>query len=356
MKSTDRTAPALEDQISAWGLDLGLSQVGFSSVDLSEDATHLRRWLHLGKQGDMDYMARHGQKRWQPPTLVPQTLSVITVTLDYWPIKAAGAEATLNNSNLAYISRYALGRDYHKVLRGKLKSLAEKIQQSTQHKYRVFVDSAPVLEKALARNGGLGWIGKNTNLINRHRGSLFFIGEIYTDLPLNPGIAPSNHCGSCRACLDICPTDAFDGPYQLDARRCISYLTIEQKGPIPLQFRRAMGNRIFGCDDCQLVCPWNKYAKKAHLSDFSVRHNLDAISLAELFAWTETDFLTKTQGSAIRRIGYEGWLRNIAVALGNAGDGSLAIASLKERKHDASSLVREHVHWALQQQVGKQHA
>jgi epoxyqueuosine reductase len=270
--------------------------------------------------------------------------------MDYLPPQTRGAWSVLRDRTLAYVSRYALGRDYHKTLRQRLQRLADRIEAAAgPFGYRVFVDSAPVLEKALARDAGLGWIGKHTNLLNRHAGSWFFLGELYTDLPLPADQAPRNHCGSCRACIDICPTHAIVAPYELDARRCISYLTIEHHGAIPREFRKAIGNRIYGCDDCQLVCPWNRYARVTPEADFAPRHGLDAAGLVELFAWTLAEFDTRTAGSAIRRIGHERWLRNVAVALGNAPTTPEVIGALKSRRRDDSALVREHVEWALKE-------
>jgi epoxyqueuosine reductase len=339
---------AFLSDLRRWADELGFQQLGVSGVDLDEDEAHLNDWLAAGWHGDMGYMARHGTRRTRPAELQPGTIRVISVRMDYWPGEAADADATLANGACAYISRYALGRDYHKVLRQRLKRLADRMTASVgPFGYRVFVDSAPVLEKALARNGGLGWIGKHTNVINSRAGSWFFLGEIYTDLPLPVDVAATDHCGTCAACIDICPTQAIVGPYQLDARRCISYLTIEHAGSIPVEFRRPLGNRIYGCDDCQLVCPWNKFARVSAEPDFRVRHGLDSAGLTELFAWTEQEFLTRTEGSAIRRIGYERWLRNIAVALGNAPSSETVLAAIESRADDASELVREHVRWAL---------
>jgi epoxyqueuosine reductase len=296
----------------------------------------------------MDYMQRHGRKRSRPADLVPGTLRVISVRMDYWPKDASAAEAVLADARRGYVARYALGRDYHKVMRHRLQRLASAIERETgSSNYRVFVDSAPVLEKALARNAGLGWIGKHTNLLDRHAGSWFLLGELFTDLPLPVDAPVSAHCGTCRACLDVCPTGAIVAPYQLDARRCISYLTIENKGAIPTEFRAAIGNRIFGCDDCQLFCPWNKFARATEVGDFAVRHGLDGGDLVELFAWTEQQWEERTQGSAIRRAGYEGWLRNIAVALGNAPSDRSITAALLARSGHPSAVVREHVGWAL---------
>lgn len=298
-------------------------------------------------------MARHGSKRSRPEELQPGTLRIISARMDYLPPSGADAESVLADASLGYISRYALGRDYHKVLRSRLQKLAQRIDEAAgPFNYRAFADSAPVLEKALAQKAGLGWIGKHTNLINQHAGSWFFLGELYTDLPLPVDDAlTQNHCGTCRACLDVCPTQAIIGPYQLDARRCISYLTIELRGPIPVEFRPLIGNRIYGCDDCQLCCPWNRFARPAGESDFSPRAGLDAPQLVELFAWSEEEFLRRTEGSAIRRIGYECWLRNIAVALGNAPSAPSIIAALQARADHASGMVREHVRWALAQHV-----
>ena len=340
----------LTGKIKAWGEELGFQQVAIASIELAEDAKHLNEWLALHRHGDMEYMARHGEKRWRPEQLVPGTLRAITVRMNYWPAKACDADEVLTDSQLAYVSRYALGRDYHKLLRARLASLAERIDTVAGPRgHRVFVDSGPVLEKALARNAGLGWIGKHTNVLNRHAGSYFFLGEILTDLPLPTDEPVTAHCGSCAACIDICPTQAIVAPYQLDARRCISYLTIELRTSIPIGFRKAMGNRIYGCDDCQLVCPWNKYAAPTNEPDFKPRHGLDNSQLVDLFAWTETDFLQRTEGSAIRRIGYECWLRNIAVALGNAPSSGPVIDALTARMEHPSALVREHTAWALAQ-------
>jgi epoxyqueuosine reductase len=296
-------------------------------------------------------MARHDDKRWRPDELHVGTRSVICVLLDYWHTDGHDAEATLADPSLAYVSRYSLGRDYHKVIRNKLQSFAEAIDtRIATHHYRVFTDSAPVLEIPLAAKAGLGWRGKHTLLLNRERGSLFFLGEIYTSLALSSPAAPqTNHCGSCSACIDVCPTQAITAPHRLDARRCISYLTIELKGTIPVEFRKPIGNRIYGCDDCQLVCPWNKFAQSATTEDFDARHGLDAISLIDTFNWSEEDFLRNTEGSAIRRIGHERWLRNVAVALGNAPTSIEVIAALRSRADHASALVREHVAWALAQ-------
>jgi epoxyqueuosine reductase len=327
---------------------LGFSGLGVSGIDLAEDAAHLGRWLEAGFHGEMAYMQRHGSRRTHPEELVPGTLRVVSVRMDYWPGDAADASAVLSDPECAYVSRYALGRDYHKVLRRGLVQLANRLgERIGPFGYRVFVDSGPVLEKALARNAGLGWIGKHTNLIARDAGSWFFLGELLTDLPLPIDAPASAHCGSCEACLPACPTGAIVAPYRLDARRCIAYLTIELGGPIPEPLRPLIGNRIYGCDDCQLVCPWNKFARAASHPDFKVRHRLDAATLVELFAWSAADFDERLRGSAIYRIGYERWLRNIAVALGNAPSTAAIRAALAARRDDASALVREHVGWAL---------
>jgi epoxyqueuosine reductase len=343
---------ALTERIRALGRAHGFSAVGFAATEVAADAEHLRRWLALGRHGEMQYMSRHASKRSRPDLLVEGTRSVICVRMDYWPAESAPAWQQLGNQDAAYIARYALGRDYHKLMRRRLQSLANAIAALVgDFGYRVFVDSAPVLEKALARNSGLGWIGKHTNLISREGGSWFFLGEIYTDMALPPDGAPSAHCGSCSACIDVCPTRAIVAPFELDARRCIAYLTIEHKGSIPVELRSLMGNRIFGCDDCQLVCPWNKYAKASQESDFSPRHNLDRASLLELFAWREDEWDAKTRGSALRRAGFAGWLRNIAVALGNAPHNEAIVAALRGRFGQVGSMVAEHIGWALDRQL-----
>lgn len=338
--------------IKRLGLDLGFQQVGITDgAGLAEDEAHLLSWLRQGRHGEMDYMVRHGLKRSRPEALVAGTVSVISVRMNYLPPSSRHPRQVLNRPGLAYISRYALGRDYHKLMRRRLKKLARKIEARVgPFGYRCLVDSAPVLEKALARNAGLGWIGKHSNLINPKAGSYFFLGEIYTDLPLkkDPPFG-RQHCGRCTACMDICPTAAIVGPQQLDARRCISYLTIELKGAIPAPLRPLIGNRVYGCDDCQLICPWNKFARHTEEDDFRVRHGLDAPTLIELFLWGEQEFLQKTEGSAIRRIGHERWSRNIAVGLGNAPTNAATVKALKTRADDPSSLVREHVAWALRQ-------
>lgn len=339
---------ALAQRIRAWGRELGFQQVGISGIDPGEHAQHLQHWLAAGHHGEMDYMAAHGNKRSRPDELVPGTLRLISLRMDYLPGDTRMAEQ-LADPEQAYLSRYALGRDYHKLIRKRLQQLAERIQADIgPFGYRAFVDSAPVLEKAFAMQAGLGWIGKNTLLINRRAGSWFFLGELFVDLPL-PTDAPvqDEHCGRCRACLDICPTAAFVAPYQLDARRCISYLTIELKGSIPLELRPLIGNRVFGCDDCQLVCPWNRFARPSGEGDFAPRHNLDSSALASLMRWSEAEFLERTEGSPLRRTGYERWLRNLAVGLGNAPSTISVLQALHLRRDHPSALVREHVEWAL---------
>jgi len=345
---------ALAAQIRRWATDLGFQAAGISGVDLAVDEARLEQWLAAGFHGAMDYMQRHGRRRSRPDELVPGTIRVISLRMDYLPPRAAAPQKILNDPRRGYVSRYAIGRDYHKVMRGRLQKLARLIEAAVgPFGYRVFSDSAPVLEKALARNAGLGWIGKHSNLIHPRAGSWFFLGELYTDLPLPVDERfAEDHCGSCTACMDICPTGAIVAPYRVDARRCISYLTIELRGSIPEEFRPLIGNRIYGCDDCQLVCPWNKFARPSDKPDFEVRFGLDRASLIELFSWEKEEFLRKTEGSAIRRIGHECWLRNIAVALGNAPTGEDVIAALRSRADHPSSLVREHVHWALQRHAG----
>jgi len=336
--------------IKAWGRELGFQKIGIASIALPDDERRLLEWLDAGRHGEMHYMQRHGTKRSRPAELVPGTLRVIAARMDYWP-GATEPESVLGDGRLGYVSRYALGRDYHKVLRARLARLADRLAGTVGSSgYRAFTDSAPVLEKALARDAGLGWIGKHTNLLDRQDGSWFFLGEVFTDLPLPIDAPVTAHCGSCTACIDVCPTRAIVAPYQLDARRCISYLTIELDGPIPEAFREPLGNRVYGCDDCQLVCPWNRYAKVTAEPDFRSRYGLDSSSLADLFRWSEAEFAERTAGSAIRRIGYERWLRNIAVALGNAPWSSEVVEALASRREHASEVVREHVGWALQRQ------
>lgn len=340
---------SLLDAIASWAQELGFAQCGVSSVDLSAEEDYLQKWLDAGYHGDMEYLERHGMLRARPDELVPGTLSVISLRMDYLPADTAAVQR-LADREAAYISRYALGRNYHKMMRKRLQKLAGRIAEAIgPFGYRVFVDSAPLLEKALARNAGLGWVGKNTLILNRKAGSFFFLGEILVDFPLpaNTELA-RNHCGSCTACLDLCPTRAFVSANVLDARRCISYLTIEYKGSIDPELRALMGNRVFGCDDCQLVCPWNRFAKPTAEQDFQPRHGLDNASLAELFLWTEEEFLQRTEGSPIRRAGYEGWLRNLAIGLGNAPSTIPVLEALQARRDHPSELVREHVEWALQ--------
>jgi epoxyqueuosine reductase len=349
MTQPQRLDPAAaKRQLAARARELGFDRIGVARIDVPEDEQHLLRWLDAGFHGEMDYMRRHGTMRSRPQELAPGTIRVVSVRMDYWPAAARNAEEALKDGESGYISRYALGRDYHKVMRGALARLAKELAQDIgPFGYRVCVDSAPVLEKAHARNAGLGWIGKHTNLIARDAGSWFFLGEILTDLPLPEDAPASAHCGTCTACITACPTEAIVAPYRLDARRCIAYLTIEHHSAIPVELRPAIGNRIYGCDDCQLVCPWNKFAHAASHPDFKVRHGLDAARLTALFEWTESQFEERMRGSAIYRIGYEKWLRNIAVALGNAPASEAVIAALERRRPQASALVREHIEWAL---------
>ena len=341
---------ALAELIRTWGRELGFQQLGIAGVELGQDEAHLRDWLAKGQHGRMDYMARHGDKRSRPDELVPGTLRVVSVRMDYGTGDDAAAWTTLDQGERASVARYALGRDYHKVMRNRLQKLADRIAGHVgPFGYRAFVDSGPVLERALARDAGLGWIGKHSCLINRSAGSWFFLGEILTDLPLPVDAPASAHCGTCTRCIEVCPTGAIIEPYRVDARRCISYLTIELKEAIPEELRALVGNRIFGCDDCQLACPWNKFAVRSDEPDFRVRNDLDRATLAALFAWDEEEFMRRTEGSAIRRTGHEGWLRNIAVALGNAPTTPEVLSALASRRDDASALVREHVAWALAQ-------
>jgi epoxyqueuosine reductase len=339
---------AVKRQLAARARELGFDRIGVARIDIPEDEQHLLGWLDAGFHGEMDYMRRHGVMRSRPQELAPGAIRVVSVRMDYWPADARDAEAVLADGESGYISRYALGRDYHKVLRGALARLAKGLAQDLgPFGYRVCVDSAPVLEKALARNAGLGWIGKHTNLISRDAGSWFFLGEILTDLPLPEDEPASAHCGTCSACITACPTEAIVAPYRLDARRCIAYLTIEHHSAIPVELRPAIGNRIYGCDDCQLVCPWNKFARAASHPDFKVRQGLDGARLTGLFGWTEAQFEERMRGSAIYRIGYEKWSRNIAVALGNAPTSQAVVAALEGRREGASALLREHIEWAL---------
>jgi epoxyqueuosine reductase len=339
---------AIKEEFQRLARDLGFDALGVAPVELGADERHLDAWLDAGFHGEMHYMQRHGKKRSRPAELVPGTVRAISVRMNYWPAEARDAHRALADQDCGYVSRYALGRDYHKLMRRSLKKLAAAVAERIgPFGYRVCVDSAPVLEKALARDAGLGWIGAHTNLIARDAGSYFFLGEILTDLPLPVDAPASAHCGTCSACIPACPTQAILAPGQLDARRCIAYLTIEHPGSIPEELRAALGNRIYGCDDCQLVCPWNKFARAASHPDFKVRHALDASNLASLFAWSAQEFDERMRGSAIFRIGYERWLRNIAIALGNAPTSAPVIAALEARREHDSPLVREHVAWAL---------
>lgn len=341
----------LAKRIKAWGRELGFQAVGISGIDLSSAEPGLLEWLSHGYQGGMDYMAKHGLKRARPAELVPGTVSVISVRMDYSCGHALDGQAVLADGSRAYISRYALGRDYHKVVRNRLEALARRIREAIgDFGYRVFTDSAPVLEVELAKRANLGWRGKHTLLLSREHGSWFFLGEIFTDIPLPADLPQTAHCGSCRRCLEICPTQAIIAPYRLDARRCISYLTIEHKGSIPLELRPLIGNRIYGCDDCQLICPWNRFARISEEPDFSVRHGLDDASLLELFAWDEATFNHHMAGSPIYRIGYQQWLRNLAVGLGNAPASTSAMHALQQRLGTATETLSEHILWAMQQQ------
>ena len=347
----------LAEKIKSWGESLGFQQVAIVKPNLDEASQRLRLWLDNGYQGSMQWMSDHGDKRYCVDKLVARTLRVISVRMDY--LADENMLAVLKDDNKAYISRYALGRDYHKLIRKRLAELTRKIEQQLPDlnlSQRPFVDSAPVMEKPLAEQAGLGWIGKNSLLINSKAGSWFFLGEIYTSLPLpEDRLEQPDRCGNCRACLKVCPTDAFPEPYVLDARKCISYLTIENKQAIPEALRPLMGNRVFGCDDCQIICPWNRGARKTKETDFSPRHNLDNSELLTLFKWSESEFLTKTEGSPIRRIGYQRWLRNLAVGLGNADGSKSILIALEEAAAKSSALVREHVDWAIEQQRQKLH-
>ena len=361
---TSDTQPQLDSEklaldIKTWGQELGFQQVGITDVNMGEHAERLQSWLKKDYHGEMAYMGDHGDKRYRPEKLVPDTLRIITVRMDYMPPEIQTLKI-INSPKQAYISRYALGRDYHKLMRKRITQLGKKINAALSElnlecNYRAFVDSAPVLERGLAQKSGQGWIGKNAMLINPKAGSYFFLGELFTDLPL-PIDKPFEemHCGSCRACIDFCPTGAIVDNHIVDGRKCISYLTIELKGSIPIELRSKMGNRIFGCDDCQLCCPWNKFSKPSIEPDFTPRHQLDSITLIELFSWDEETFLSKTEGTPIRRAGHERWLRNIAVGLGNAGFNSEIVAALQSRLDFDSELVKEHVLWALLQQQNKE--
>ena len=343
----------LIDKIHQWSEELGFAQIGFSDVDLSEYEGTYNQWIKNNYHGDMDYMARHGTMRTRPAELVEGTLSCISVRMNYLPKNSQFAKI-LKKPDHAYISRYALGRDYHKLMRKRLKTLGNKISEYCENfNFRPFVDSAPILERPIAEKAGLGWIGKHSLVINKEAGSWFFLGELLVNIPLPTKTKPNNDCGKCVACIKICPTGAIVEPYVVDSRRCISYLTIENKGAIPTEFRSLIGNRIYGCDDCQLICPWNKFAKLTELDDFNARDNLDNITLLELFSWNEAYFLKKTEGSPIRRIGFESWQRNIATALGNSSYNERIIKALKEQLPKSSSMVAEHIEWAIAQQLKK---
>ena len=348
-------AEGLPDQIRSWGRALGFQQVGITDARLDLDEARLQRWLQLGRHGTMAYMEKHGTKRSRPGELVAGTISVISARMNYLGEDNAQALASLQRPDIGYVSRYALGRDYHKVLRRRLQALATHMETAVgAFGYRVFTDSAPVLERGLARKAGLGWFGKHANLLNREHGSWFFLGEIYTDLAIPPDPPyETEHCGRCVACIDACPTGAIVAPYEVDARRCISYLTIENRGAIPIEFRSSIGNRIFGCDDCQLVCPWNRFAVRTEEQDFAPRHGLAAQDLVTLFNWSAADFSRFTEGSALRRVGYPGWLRNTAVALGNSPASELALAALRRRLSAVDPMVAEHINWAIKAQEQK---
>ncbi len=362
-----QTPAQLADNIRQWSQELGFAQTGFTQADTGAAGERLQQWLDKGYHGSMAWLAEHGEKRWQPKLLLPGTVSVICVRMNYLATDHSSTGSLLadkldthntmitrlKDGKKAYISRYALGRDYHKLMRKRLATLASKIEAAYGQPVvqRPFVDSAPVMEKPLAEQAGLGWIGKNTLLLNRHAGSWFFLGELYTSLALPPDQpTPEKQCGQCRACHKVCPTDAFPEPYVLDARRCISYLTIENKGAIPPEFRKAMGNRVFGCDDCQIICPWNRFSSPSPEQDFQPRHKLDNSDLVTLFEWDEATFLNNTAGSPIRRIGYERWQRNLAVGLGNAPCSAPVVSALQAKLNSASELVKEHILWALEQQ------
>ena len=341
----------LKKEIKKLGLEFGFQHVGITDTQLDQHHQNYHQWIKDNFHGEMSYMARNVDKRLKPELMVPDTLSVICVRLDYLPDEGDWPEQLLSEANMAYVSRYALGRDYHKLIRKRLQRFADRISELVgEHGYRVFTDSAPVLEKALAAKAGIGWQGKHSNILHREHGSWFFLGEIYTDLELEVDSPLENHCGRCTTCMEVCPTQAIVAPYVVDARRCISYLTIEHKSAIPIEFRSAIGNRIYGCDDCQLFCPWNRFAKISQEVDFQPRHGLDKISLLECLNWSAEDFEQKTLGSAIRRIGYQSWLRNVVVALGNAPHDPHIIAALQAHYDSQNSLIREHIDWAIQQQ------
>lgn len=354
MNSSNINYQELLKKIKSWGQELGFSQVGVSDVDLSKHEQALTNWLANNFHGEMDYMEKHGLMRARANELVPDTIRVISARMDYLPTDAKFAQ-TLKNKDKAYVSRYALGRDYHKLIRKRLKQLGEKINQYCQQfNYRPFVDSAPILERPLAEKAGLGWVGKHSLLINKEAGSWFFLGELLVDIPLPISSKSENECGSCVACIKICPTQAIVEPYVVDARRCISYLTIELRDAIPEEFRPLIGNRIYGCDDCQLVCPWNQYSQLSSEGDFQPRQQLDDIDLLEVFAWDEETFLRKTEGSPIRRIGFDCWQRNIAVGLGNANYSADVVEALNQKLAKCSPMVTEHIEWALTQHQHKQ--
>lgn len=365
MNLPDDKLATLALAIKAWGRELGFAQLGIAGIDLTDAEAGLQAWLDAGHHGEMDYMAAHGMKRARPAELVPGTVRVISARMDYLPATTQEGwrereSARAADPDAAVISLYARGRDYHKVMRARLQQLADRIRAEVgDFGYRVFTDSAPVMEVALAEQAGIGWRGKHTLLLNREAGSMFFLGEILTDLPLPVDESAGRHCGQCSACIDVCPTQAILGPYRLDARRCISYLTIELKGSIPVELRPLIGNRVYGCDECQLVCPWNKFARVSTLSDFDVRNGLDRASMIELLGWTEQEFNQRLEGSPIRRIGHERWLRNLAVGLGNAlrtsGADESAVTALRSRTDHPSEMVREHVQWALSQRASASH-
>jgi epoxyqueuosine reductase len=348
---------ALARDIKRWGAELGFQQLGIADAELGEAETRLLDWVGKGFHGDMEYMERHGTKRSRPDELIPGTLRIIAARMNYLPPNARDAEAVLAEPDKAFISRYALGRDYHKLMRARMQKLADRIGEAVgEFRYRVFTDSAPVMEVELAGKAGLGWRGKHTLLLNREAGSYFFLGEIYTDLALPVDTPQADHCGTCVKCIDVCPTQAIAGPYQLDARRCISYLTIEHKGSIPEELRPLIGNRVYGCDDCQMVCPWNKFASTSKEPDFAVRNGLDDTTLVELFGWSEAEFEKRMAGSAIHRIGYERWLRNLAVGLGNSPQSEVVVQALTARVDHPSAMVREHVAWALGRHSAQAHS
>lgn len=341
----------MREQLEAWAKELGFDALGVADAELSQPEKRLQAWLDAGHHGEMSWMQAHGRKRSHPEELVPGTVRVITVRMNYLSTTQREALSNLADPERAYIARYALGRDYHKLIRKRLQRLASRLEDSVGPTgYRVFCDSAPVLEKPLAAKAGLGWVGKHSLVLDRTAGSWFFLGEVYTDLPLPVDQPVSAHCGSCTRCIDVCPTQAIVAPYQLDARRCIAYLTIEHTGPIPEPLRPLIGNRVFGCDDCQLVCPWNRHARLSGEAALLPREALRAPQLVDLFAWSEQRFLNATEGNPLRRVGYAGFLRNLAVALGNAPRSVRVFSALARRREDASELVREHVHWALKRQ------